>query len=135
MGNKFTFEEAVGNAIDCLKYWEQRVDQYVKELNESSTSEDENAMEDTQKAIAFLLSLEEIIGGACVLATYAGEDWGIRPLAYDFGADSYGYLGKYIDGGMELAKVFGTEDFYNDYMDYFNENIKPIVKENNDEGN
>lgn len=73
--------------------------------------------------------LPEIIRGACVLAVYAGEDWGKRQIeddeGYGFGADSYEYLEKYIQGGIELCRKFGQEDFYNDYAKYFEENIKP----------
>lgn len=84
---------------------------------------------DTEKQIeAFdrlMPKLPEIIRGACVLAVYAGEDWAKRQLDYGFGADSYEYLDKYIQGGIELCDKFGETDFYNDFMDYFIKYIKP----------
>ena len=123
--DKLTFEEELKNVIGCMEYWEQRVGEYVMELNECSLSEDECVMEDTQKALEFIRKLPEIISGACVLAVYAGEDWAGSETEYGFGADSYEYCDKYIEGGMELADVYGTEDFHNDYMDYFKKEICP----------
>lgn len=69
--------------------------------------------------------LPDIIRTACVLAVYAGEDWGKRQLAYGFGADSYEYIDKYIQGGIDLCDKFGETDFYDDYMQYFREYIRP----------
>ena len=94
---KLTFEEELQNVIGCMEYWESRVGEDVMELNESSLSEDECVMEDTQKALEFIRKLPEIISGACVLAAYAGEDWAERQTAYGFGADSYEYCQSSID--------------------------------------
>ena len=130
---RLTFEEELGNVIGCMEYWEKRVSEYVMELNENSLSEDECVMEDTQKALEFIRKLPEIIFGACVLAVYAGEDWASDETGYGFGADSYEYCDKYIEGGMELADVFGTEDFHNDFYEYFEKNICPNPSDKEDE--
>ena len=127
--NELTFEEEVNNVIGCMEYWEKRVGEYVMELNESSLSEDECVMEDTQKALEFIRKIPAIISGACVLAAYAGEDWASNEDKYGFGADSYEYTDKYIKGAMELAEVYGTEDFHNDYSDYFRKHICPTSVE------
>ena len=130
---KLTFIEELENAIGCMEYWEKRVGEYVMELNENSLSEDECVMEATQKSLEFIKKLPEIVYGACVLAVYAGEDWASDEYGYGFGADSYEYCDKYVEGGMELADVFGTEDFHNDFYEYFEENICPNPQRGKDE--
>lgn len=127
--DQLTFYEEMENVIGCMEYWERRVGEYVMELNEGSLSEDECVMEDTQKALEFIRQLPSIISGACVLAVYAGEDWAYNQTKYGFGADGYEYCDKYIQGGMELAEVYGTEDFHNVFSDYFKKNICPMTVE------
>lgn len=127
--DQLTFYEEMENVIGCMEYWERRVGEYVMELNEGSLSEDECVMEDTQKALEFIRQLPSIISGACVLAVYAGENWAYNQTKYGFGADGYEYCDKYIQGGMELAEVYGTEDFHNDFSDYFKKNICPMAVE------
>lgn len=124
-----SFEEEVQNAIGCMEYWEERVGEYINSLNEVALSEDECVMEDTQKSLEFIRKLPSIIGGACVLACYAGEDWAARQEAFDFGADGYEYVDKYINGAMQLSDVYGKEDFHNNYEAYYKDKIKPGDKQ------
>ena len=128
-----SFEEELENVIGCMEYWKKRVGEYVMELNENSLSEDECVMENTQKALEFIEKLPDIIFGACVLAVYAGEDWANNEAGYGFGADSYEYCDKYIEGGMELANVYGTDDFHSDFYEYFEKNICPESNNEEDE--
>ena len=108
MKTGLTFYDGVNNAINCLEN--------AKTANPK----------DIQDSLEFLRSLDMIAKGACVLACYAGEDWHAREDAYGFGADGYSFLDKYLEGAIKLADKFGTEDFYDDYADYFAENIKPV---------
>lgn len=106
------FEEELQNAIKCMEY----------RLTEI---ENECMKKDILKALEFIKKLPEIIRSACVLAVYAGENWATRQEDYGFGADGYEYCDKYIKGAMELANLYGTEDFYDEFMDYFKKEICP----------
>jgi len=116
-----TFDDEVDNVIGCMEYLVKR----IGNASEEKLSEDDMVNEDARKCLEFLYKLKEIARGACVLAVYGGEDWGERHLDYGFGADSYAYLDKYLQGGMELCDEFGKEDFYNDYEDYYYKHIEP----------
>ena len=125
MEEKLTFDEEIDNVIGCLEYFMERMGDLLVNGDVGTLSEDEMVNDDAKKSLEFLYQAKEIIRGACTLAVYAGEDWGMRQTQYDFGADSYKYIDNYIKGGMELGNKFGTEDFYDDYYKYFVENIKP----------
>ena len=123
-----TFDEEIDNTIDCIEYLMGRMSDFLVNGDEGTLDEDEMVNDDAKKSLEFLHKAKEIVRGACVLATYAGEDWRERQDAYHFGADGYDYLDQYIEGGMELCDKFGTEDFYNDYSKYFVEKIRPKTK-------
>lgn len=103
-----SFEEEIKNLKQCIVG------------NNSNTTV---SMRD--QADKFVDMLPAIIRSACVLAVYAGEDYGNRPYAYGFGADSYDYLDKYVEGGMKIAVDFGTDDFYNYFDRFFEREIYP----------
>lgn len=124
--NNLTFDEEVRNVIGCMEYLNKRMKDFLKENPTDSLSEDECVVEDVDKALEFVYRLPEIISSACVLAVYAGEDWATREKGYGFGADSYEYCDKYTQGAIELADIYGTIDFYNDFYEYFTNNIKPV---------
>ena len=125
MEERLTFDEEIDNTIDCIEYFMKRMSDFLVYGDERTLNDDEIVNDDAKKALEFLHKAKRIVRGACVLATYAGEDWRERQIAYHFGADGYDYLEQYIEGGMELCDKFGTEDFYNDYSKYFVKNIRP----------
>lgn len=123
---ELTYKENVENVIGCLEYLMERVGDLILENNEASLSEDEMVCEDAKQALEFLHKLESITEGACVLAVYCGRDEEKSNAdAYGFGADSYEYCAKYVEGALQLADSYGTEDFYDKYWDYAAKNIVP----------
>lgn len=129
MPMKLTFDEEIDNVIGCMEYFMQRMSDFLVDGNEGTLTEDEMVNDDAKKSLEFLYKAKEIIRGACVLAVYGGEDWRNENYdEYEFGADSYKCLDEYIKGGMELRDKFGTEDFYDAYIYYFMNYIKPKEK-------